>query len=249
MTTLKKEKIKLYAKQLRLPTFNNYDEVIRQLPNDATYEDFLILIMNEELEERSSSGIQRRIKSAKFPVLKSIDEFDSSRLEHVSEAKITSLACCDFIKSKQNIVMIGNPGSGKTHLATALGINACRAGYKVKFYTAVNLAAELAEASQAARLTRFEKNLASVDLLIVDELSYMTFNRYQSEMLFQVISERSERASVIITTNLEFSQWTQLFENEMMIAAMVDRLTYRSHILDMNCTSSYRIDNHGRSIS
>lgn len=119
----------------------------------------------------------------------------------------------------------------------------------MKFYTAVNLAAELAEASQAARLTRLEKNLSSIDLLIVDELSYMTFNRYQSEMLFQVISERSERASVIITTNLEFSQWIQLFENEMMIAAMIDRLTYRSHILNMNCGKSYRIDNHGKSFS
>ena len=249
MTTLKNEKIKLYAKQLRLPVFNEYDEVIRQLSNDASYEDFLIEIMSRELAERSSSGVQRRIKSAKFPVFKSIDEFDTERLECVSSAKITSLSSCDFIKSKQNIVMIGNPGSGKTHLATALGINACRTGYKVKFYTAVNLAAELAEASQAARLTRLEKNLSSVDLLIVDELSYMTFNRYQSEMLFQVISERSERASVIITTNLEFSQWTQLFENEMMIAAMIDRLTYRSHILNMNCGKSYRIDNHGKSFS
>lgn len=104
MTTLKKEKIKLYAKQLRLPTFNNYDEVIRQLPNDATYEDFLILIMNEELEERSSSGIQRRIKSAKFPVLKSIDEFDSSRLEHVSEAKLPLLHA--VISLNQNKILL-----------------------------------------------------------------------------------------------------------------------------------------------
>lgn len=244
MTSINKEKIKLYAKQLRLPSFNEYDEVIRQLSGDASYEEFLIEIMSKELMERSSSGIQRRIKAAKFPVFKSIEEFDSKRLEHVSHAKIQSLASCDFIKAKQNIVMIGNPGSGKTHLATALGINACRAGYKVKFFTAVNLAAELSEATQSARLTKFEKNLSSVDLLIVDELSYMTFNRFQSEMLFQAISERSERASVIITTNLEFSQWTQLFENEMMIAAMVDRLTYRSHILNMNCETSYRIKNH-----
>lgn len=246
ITSLTNEKIKLYARQLRLPTFTDYEEVIRQLPNDAGYDDFLADMMFRELEERSSSGVQRRIKAARFPVIKSIDEFEVNRLEHVNSSKIASLASCDFIKSKQNIVMIGNPGSGKTHLATALGINACRAGYKVKFYTAVNLAAELAEATQAARLTKFEKNMAAVDLLIVDELSYMTFNRYQSEMLFQIISERSERASVIITTNLEFSQWTQLFENEMMVAAMIDRLTYRSHILNMNCSSSYRMDNHGR---
>ncbi len=242
MTTLKREKIKMYARQLKLPSFNNYNEVIRRLSSEASYEDFLIEVMKEEIEERSSSSIQRRIKAAKFPVVKSIDEFDSSRLEYVSNAKLASLASCDFIKDKQNIVMIGNPGSGKTHLATALGINACRIGYKVKFCTAVNLAAELAEAAQATRLTKYERTLSSVDLLIVDELSYMTFNRYQSEMLFQAISERSERASVIVTTNLEFSKWTELFENEMMVSALVDRLTYHSHILNMNCNRSYRLE-------
>ena len=138
--------------------------------------------------------------------------------------------------------MIGNPGSGKTHLSIALGMNACEAGYRVKFYTAVNLAAELAEAVQMNRLSRFEKALNKNELLIIDELSYLTFNRYQSEMLFQVISERSERSSVIITTNLEFSEWTQLFDNEMMLAALIDRVTFRSFVLNMNCSSSYRFD-------
>ena len=138
--------------------------------------------------------------------------------------------------------MIGNPGSGKTHLSIALGMNACEVGYRVKFYTAVNLAAELAEAVQMNRLSRFEKALNKNELLIIDELSYLTFNRYQSEMLFQVISERSERSSVIITTNLEFSEWTQLFDNEMMLAALIDRVTFRSFVLNMNCSSSYRFD-------
>ncbi len=138
--------------------------------------------------------------------------------------------------------MIGNPGSGKTHLSIAPGMNACEAGYRVKFYTAVNLAAELAEAVQMNRLSKLEKSLSKIDLLIIDELSYLTFNRYQSEMLFQIISERSERASVIISTNLEFSEWTQLFENEMMLAALIDRVTFRFFVLNMNCSSSYRID-------
>ena len=121
-------------------------------------------------------------------------------------------------------------------------MNACEAGYRVKFYTAVNLASELAEAVQMKRLSRFEKALNKNELLIIDELSYLTFNRYQSEMLFQVISERSERSSVIITTNLEFSEWTQLFDNEMMLAALIDRVTFRSFVLNMNCSSSYRFD-------
>lgn len=176
------------------------------------------------------------------PSPKTLDEFDLSRLEHVSESTVRQLASCDFIKQRQNIVMIGNPGSGKTHLSIALGMNACEAGYRVKFYTAVNLAAELAEAVQMNRLSRFEKALNKNELQIIDELSYLTFSRYQSEMLFQVISERSERSSVIITTNLEFSEWTQLFDNEMMLAALIDRVTFRSFVLNMNCSSSYRFD-------
>ena len=242
MNSVQKETIKLYAKQLRVPTFNNYDKVIRHLSADDGYEQFLIELMKQELAERSVTGQKRRIKAAKFPSLKTLDEFDMSRLENVSESTIRQLASCDFIKQRQNIVMIGNPGSGKTHLSIALGMNACEAGYRVKFYTAVNLASELAEAVQMNRLSKLEKSLSKIDLLIIDELSYLTFNRYQSEMLFQIISERSERASVIISTNLEFSEWTQLFENEMMLAALIDRVTFRSFVLNMNCSSSYRID-------
>ena len=242
MNSVQKETIKLYAKQLRVPTFNNYDNVIRQLSADDGYEQFLIELMKQELAEHSVTGQKRKIKAAKFPSLKTLDEFDMSRLENVSESTIRQLASCDFIKQRQNIVMIGNPGSGKTHLSIALGMNACEAGYRVKFYTAVNLAAELAEAVQMNRLSRLEKSLSKIDLLIIDELSYLTFNRYQSEMLFQIISEPSERASVIISTNLEFSEWTQLFENEMMLAALIDRVTFRSFVLNMNCSSSYRID-------
>ena len=242
MNSVQKEMIKLYAKQLRLPTFNNYEKVIRQLSADDGYAQFLIELMKQELAERSAAGQKRRIKAAKFPTLKTLDAFDMTRLENVSESTIQQLASCDFIKQRQNIVMIGNPGSGKTHLSIALGMNACEAGYRVKFYTAVNLAAELAEAVQMNRLSKLEKSLSKIDLLIIDELSYLTFNRYQSEMLFQIISERSERASVIISTNLEFSQWTQLFENEMLLAALIDRVTFRSFVLNMNCSSSYRID-------
>ena len=206
MNSVQKETIRLYAKQLRLPTFNSYEKIIRQLSSEDGYEQFLIQLMKQELAERSFTGQKRRIKAARFPSLKTLDGFDLTRLENVSESTVRQLASCDFIKQRQNIVMIGNPGSGKTHLSIALGMNACEAGYHVRFYTAVNLAAELAETVQMNRLSRFEKALHKNELLIIDELSYLTFNRYQSEMLFQVISERSERSSVIITTNLEFSE-------------------------------------------
>ena len=234
MGTAEKEKIRLYARQLRLPAFNRYEDVIRQMKPEEGYETFLVRMLEQEAAEQALAGQKRRLKAAGFPLQKTLDEFDCSRLAHVSEAAIRELASCDFIKARQNVVMIGDPGSGKTHLAIALGINACRAGFHVKFYTAVNLAAELAEAIQNHRLTHLEKSLRRTDLLILDELSYLTFNRNQSEMLFQAISERSERASVIITTNLAFSDWTQLFENEMMLAALIDRVTFHSHILDMN---------------
>jgi len=237
-----KETIKLYAKQLRTPTFQNYENVARQLSPGDGYDKFLCELMRLEVCQRQEAGQKRRIKKARFPFLKTLDEFHYGRLEHVSEPFLRELASCDFINKKQNIVMIGNPGSGKTHLGIALGMKACFAGFNVRFYTAVNLANELAEALQFHRLSKLEKSLSKVNLLIIDELSYLTFNRHQSEMLFQVISERSERASVIITTNLEFSSWTELFDNEMMVAALIDRITFRSHILNMNVKQSYRLE-------
>ena len=167
MNSIQKETIKFYAKQLRVPTFNNYEKIIRQLSVDDSYEQFL----KQELAERSVTGQKRRIKAATFPSLKTLDEFDMTRLENVSESTVRQLASCDFIKQRQNIVMIGNPGSGKTHLSIALGMNACEAGYRVKFYTAVNLAAELAEAVQMNRLSKLEKRLSKIVLLIIDELT------------------------------------------------------------------------------
>lgn len=237
-----RETIKLYAKQLKTPTFVGYENVVRQLSPGDGYDKFLCELMKLEVLQRQEAGQRRRIKNAGFPVMKTLDEFKYDRLEHVSESFVWELAACDFIKNRQNVVMIGNPGAGKTHLSVGLGMKACYAGFNVKFYTAINLANELAEAAQFHRLSKLEKSLAKLDLLIIDELSYLTFNRHQSEMLFQVISERSERASVIVTTNLEFSSWTELFENEIMVAALIDRVTFRSHILNMNVKDSYRLE-------
>ena len=235
-----RETIKLYAKQLKTPTFTGYEDIARQLSPGDGYDKFLCELLKRELSQRQETGQLRRIKKAGFPIMKTLDEFDFSRLEHVSTGCIQELAACDFIKSRQNVVMIGNSGSGKTHLSIALGMKACYARFNVRFYTAVNLANELAEAVQYHRLSKLEKNLSKIDLLVIDELSYLTFNRHQSEMLFQVISERAERASIIVTTNLEFSRWIELFENDMMVAALIDRITFKSHILNMNVKDSYR---------
>lgn len=237
----KSEIIALYAKQLRIPSFTQYQEVLRQ-QEQLDYEDFLIAIMKRELFSRSANQQKRRIMQAGFPSQKTLEEFDFKRLKHVEEAYVHQLASCDFIRNRQNVLMVGNPGSGKTHLSIALGIRACQSGFRVKFATAATLATMLVEAKETMELLKLERQLQKADLLIIDELSYSSFNRHQSELLFKVISDRNERSSVIISTNLEFSRWTELFENPTLTAALVDRLTFRAHVLNMN-NPSYRMDN------
>lgn len=234
---LNAETIALYSKQLKTPSFNRYEDIIRQLDNDKSYEQFLIELLKLESISRTESSQKRRVNAAKFPYIKTFDEMDLSRYEHVSEATFHELASCDFVSKRQNIVMIGNTGRGKTHCSIALGIKACMQGMNVKFYTAANLSNELIEAMEYKRLLKLERQLAKTDLLIIDEASYITFNRHQSELLFKVIADRAEKRSVIISTNLKFSDWTTLFENETMVAALIDRLTFRSHVLNMNGVS------------
>jgi len=234
------ELIKLHAKQLKLPTLSRYEEVLRQAEEQGwAYEQFLCELMSREVEQRQLNQQVRRMRAARFPLKKSLDDFDFKNLPHVEEAVIWQLATGEFIDRHENIIMIGNPGTGKTHLAIGLGIRLCKQKYKVLFYTAANLVTELVEARDDHRLSRLEQKLEKVDLLIVDELSYLTFSKSQSELLFHVLSIRNERGSVIITTNLEFSRWGELFPNSMLTAALIDRLTHHAHILNMNA-ESYR---------
>ena len=232
--SLKAETIALYSKQLKTPSFNRYEDVIRHLDHDKSYEQFLVDLLKLESASRMESSQKRKISAAKFPYIKTFDEMDLSRYEHVSEATFHDLGSCDFVSKRQNIVMIGNTGRGKTHCSIALGIKACMQGMNVKFYTAANLSNELIEAMEYKRILKLERQLAKIDLLIIDEASYITFNRHQSELLFKVIADRAEKRSVIVSTNLKFSEWPTLFENETMVAALIDRLTFRSHVLNMN---------------
>lgn len=138
--------------------------------------------------------------------------------------------------------MIGNPGTGKTHLSIAQGLKACIQGLNVRFYTAANFSNELIEALDGHRLLKLEKQIAGCDLLIIDEMSYLTFNQHQSELLFKVIANRSKRKSIVVSSNLAFSDWWIMFENQTMVAAMIDRLTYRSFVLNMNSSKPYRAE-------
>ena len=235
------EMIRLYARQLKIPTFADYEEILRQADPSADFGTLLLELMKTETASRQENQNKRRLKAAGFPYLKTMDEFDCSQLnESVPPLFLNELASCQFIRQRQNVVMIGNPGRGKTHLSIALGLKACSQGFNVLFKNAATLSTELCEARDNYRLGKLERSLAKADLLILDELSYLSFNRYQSELLFKVISDRSEKGSTIVTTNLPFSKWTELFENTTMVATLIDRLTFRSHVLDMN-GESYRL--------
>lgn len=236
------EMIKLYAKQLKLPTLSNVHDLIRQAEeNGLGYAEFLREVLQREIQRREENQQKRRVRQARFPLEKNLDTLDLKRLIKVEEAVIWQLSTGEFVKRRENVIMIGSPGMGKTHLSIGLGYRMCSLGSKVKYYTAANLATELVEAQHEKSLLRLEKSLTRLDLLIVDELSYLSFTRQQAELLFHILSERNERGSVIITTNLEFSRWTEIFPDTMLAAALVDRLTHRAHILDMN-GPSYRLD-------
>ena len=235
------EQIRLYAKQLKIPAFAEYGQFLRRADSGAGFGELLLELMKAECSLRQENQMNRRLKAASFPYQKTLEEFDYGQLNpSVSPLFIQELASCRFIREKQNVILIGNPGGGKTHLSIALGLKACYAGFRVLFQNAASLSTELCEARENYTLRKLERTLAKADLLILDELSYLSFNRHQSELLFKVISDRSEKSGVIVTTNLPFSKWTELFENTTMVAALIDRLTFRSHVLDMN-GESYRL--------
>lgn len=240
------EQIKLLAKQLKVPTFATYHETLRKASSDASFSQLLFSLMQTEYEQRQENNNRRRLKNACFPFTKTLDELDISRYDgKISEIFMSELASCRFIEEKKNLVMIGNPGRGKTHTAIGIGLKACASGKSVLFKNAASLSTELSEAKDNYALGKLEKKIRNVDLLIIDEMGYVSFDRYQSELLFKVIADRSERGSVIVTTNLAFSEWTSLFENTAMVAALVDRLTFKSYVLDMN-GDSYRLQHSKR---
>ena len=242
------EQIKILAKQLEVPTFSPYQELLKQADSKATFDQLLYALMQREYDQRQENNNRRRLKQACFPYTKTLDELDVNRYDgSISDIFINELASCRFIDEKKNLVMIGNPGRGKTHIAIGIGLKACASGMSVLFKNAASLSTELTEAKDNYSLGKLEKKIRNVDLLIIDEMGYVSFDRYQSELLFKVIADRSERGSTIVTTNLAFSEWTSLFENAAMVAALVDRLTFKSYVLDMN-GDSYRLE-HSRSNS
>jgi DNA replication protein DnaC len=207
--------------------------------NNEPYEGYLLRLTEMEVAARSANALAARIRAADFPVAKDFDTYDFSALPSLPKQKVLELARGEWIDQRFNICLIGNAGTGKTHLATALGLAACRQGKRVRFVTAAGLVNQLEEAQHSHRLDRVLGQLERTDLLICDELGYLTFSRAGAELLFQVFADRYERRSLLLTSNLAFGEWGQVFQGERMTAALLDRLTHRCHIFEMN-GESYR---------
>jgi DNA replication protein DnaC len=200
----------------------------------ARYPRLLLRITELELLDRERRATERRIRQAKFPVLKSLDSFDFLAIASLNKAMVLELARSEFIVRRENALLLGNRGTGKTHIALALGLAACQKGYRVRFTTAAAMVHELIEAKDEKRLLRYQKQMAAYELLIVDELGFVPLSKTGAELLFEVFSQRYERGSTMVTSNLPFQEWTEVLGSERLTGALLDRLTHHVHILEMN---------------
>jgi DNA replication protein DnaC len=193
---------------------------------------YLVELLETELAERRSRRAQRRTREAGFPVVKTLESFNFSRTPHLPEVLLRQLCGGEYIERAEPVIFVGEPGTGKTHLACALGEAAARQGLRVRFTTAAGLVTELVEAKDAQELGRVVRRYGKVSLLILDELAYLPLARSDAELLFRVLGERTERLPVVITTNLPFGEWTTMFPDPRLCRAIIDRLTHRAHIIE-----------------
>jgi len=228
-------------KHLRLPTIGRmYKKLAQEAARDnRPYEDFLLVLLEAETTQREENTRKRLIAQAHFPYIRTLDQFDFSTIPSVNKAGVLELSKGDYLDKDENVVLIGNMGTGKTHTAIALGMMACQAGKRVRFYTATSLANELLEAQDQHLLGKRLAQLAKLDLVIVDEVGFVPFTPDGARLLFQAFSERYLKASILITSNLEFSRWLEVFGDERMTGALLDRLTHHCHVLEFN-GDSYR---------
>jgi DNA replication protein DnaC len=231
-----------YLKQLKLPTMlREYKAIAAACAKEGQdHIAFLLRMVERELLDREQRAAERRLKAAKFPVLKTLDTFDFAAQPSINKSLIVELMRGDYLDSQENILFMGNPGTGKTHLATALGHSACAQGKRVRFFTALALVTQLLEAREERQLERLFTRLGKLHLLILDEFGYVPFAKAGAELLFEVVSRAYERQSIVLTTNLPFENWTEILGNERMTGALLDRITHRVHIIEAN-GESYRL--------
>ena len=236
-----------HLKQLKLPTvLREYDKVARECARDGVdHARYLLRLIELELIDRERRVVERRIRQAKFPAPKSLDTFDFTTILSLNKMLVLELSRCEYILRRENIIALGNSGTGKTHVALALGLAACQKGFSVAFMTAASLVHQLMEARDEKRLLKLQRELQAVKLLIVDELGYVPLSPTGAELLFEVFSQRYERGSTIVTSNLPFEEWTSVFGSERLTGALLDRLTHHVHILSLN-GNSYRLEQSTR---
>jgi DNA replication protein DnaC len=230
-----------YAKQLHLPTLGSQftrlaEQAVKEQQSHLSY---LEALLEGEVEERGRKVMARRIQEARFPTVKTLEEFDFQCAPHLPMMLLRDLSEGGYLERKEPIIFLGDAGTGKTHLATGLAVAACRQRKRVRFTTAAEMVTELIEAQSQAELTRARNRWTRYDLIVIDELGYVVMPDTAAELLFQVVAGRAERAAVIVTTNLPFSEWTTKFPNARLCKAMLDRLTDQAHIIDTG-KDSYR---------
>jgi len=231
-----------YLKTLKLPTFQReYQKLARLCATEGVdHVGYLFRLAERETIERDRRRVERRIKAAKFPVVKSLDSFDFSAIPKLNKMQVLELARCEWIERRENVIALGPSGTGKTHVALGLGLAACQKGLSVGFTTAAALVSEMMEARDERRLLRFQKQMAAYKLLIIDELGFVPLSKTGAELLFELISQRYERGATLITSNLPFDEWTETLGSERLTGALLDRITHHVNILEMN-GDSYRL--------
>ena len=245
MKTLESKSVVLlrhHLKALRLPTIGaECEKVAAQAATDnVDHLSYLLQLLELELLDREKRAAERRLKAAKFPTIKTLETFDFTTRPSVSKVLIAELARCEFIDNRENVLLIGNPGTGKSHLATALAAQGCAKGYRVRFYRTTELVTALIEARDERTFLRLKNQLAKLDLLVLDELGYVPATKVGAELLFDVIATAYERTSLIVTSNLPFENWTEVLGSERLTGATLDRLTHRCQIIETK-GESYRL--------
>jgi DNA replication protein DnaC len=237
-----KLEIRSHLKTLRLPgMLGEYEKTARDaLAEGLGHEEYLLRLCAAEVAGRDAKAFERRVREARIPARKTLADFDFGAIPDLDPMRVHRLAACEFVEKAENVLLVGSSGTGKTHLATALAVEACRRRRTARFFTVSQLVEALLEARDERSLGRMRKQLEKVDLLVLDELGFVPLPPSGAELLFDVVSDRYERGSIVLTTNLEFEEWIKVLASEPLVHAMLDRLTHHVHILEMN-GRSYRL--------
>lgn len=236
------QRIEDNAKTLKLAYIRQFhqEEITKAGISKIDHETFLDELLEKEVEERKARAIQNRIKRARFPYPMTLDDFKTDHYSSELQKHIEVLKTMEFVKNKENIILVGNPGVGKTALAVSLGYKACRSLQNVLFVNASNLLIQIKEAMSESQIIRYKRRFETYDLVIIDELGFISFDKASGEILFNLLSARNQRGSMIITSNLSVDKWNEIFHDQVMTTAIVDRLAYKSHLIDMS-GDSYRV--------